>query len=101
MSDLIIRLRYAAQGELFGDTLLEEAADRIEQLEAKLARSDSKEIEAVYRKFGELEATIKTIRELEPIFADTAVDITERVYRADELEAKLTPKPTSDTITNG
>ena len=31
-------------------------ADRIEQLEAKLARSDRKEIEAVYRKLGELEA---------------------------------------------
>jgi len=56
MSDLIKQLRYAAQGELFGDTLLEEAADRIEQLEAKLARSDRKEIEAVYRKLGELEA---------------------------------------------
>ena len=36
MSDLIKQLRYAAQGELFGDTLLEEAADRIEQLEAAL-----------------------------------------------------------------
>ena len=33
MSDLIKRLRYAAQGELFGDTLLEEAADRIAELE--------------------------------------------------------------------
>ena len=36
MSDLINDLRYEAQGELFGDTLLEEAADRIEQLEAEL-----------------------------------------------------------------
>jgi len=33
VSDLIKRLRYAAQGELFGDTLLEEAADRIAELE--------------------------------------------------------------------
>ena len=33
--------------------------------------------------------SIKAIRELEPIFADTAVNITERVYRADELEALL------------
>jgi len=36
VSDLIIRLRYAAQGELFGDTLLEEAADRIEVLELEV-----------------------------------------------------------------
>ena len=34
MSDLIKQLRYAAQGELFGDTLLEEAADRIAELES-------------------------------------------------------------------
>ena len=34
MSDLIKQLRYAAQGELFGDTLLEEAADRITELES-------------------------------------------------------------------
>ena len=33
MTDLIKQLRYAAQGELFGDTLLEEAADRIAELE--------------------------------------------------------------------
>ena len=38
--------------------------DRIEQLEAKLARSDRKEIEAVYRKLGELEATIKRVKAL-------------------------------------
>ena len=41
------------------------------------------------QRIAELEATIKAIRELEPIFADTAVNITERVYRADELEALL------------
>ena len=35
---------------------LNKAQHRIEQLEAKLARSDRKEIEAVYRKLGELEA---------------------------------------------
>ena len=36
MSDLIKQLRYAAQGELFGDTLLDEAADRIAELESLL-----------------------------------------------------------------
>ena len=41
-------------------------ARRIEQLEAKLARSDRKEIEAVYRKLGELEATIKRVERLLP-----------------------------------
>ena len=36
--------------------MYQQYAKRIEQLEAKLARSDRKEIEAVYRKLGELEA---------------------------------------------
>jgi len=39
---------------------------RIAELEAKLARSDRKEIEAVYRKLGELEATIKRVERLLP-----------------------------------
>ena len=41
---------------------LNKAQHRIEQLEAKLARSDRKEIEAVYRKLSELEATIKRLK---------------------------------------
>ena len=40
MNGLIKRLRYAAQGELFGDTTLEEAADYIEELQAKLDDRD-------------------------------------------------------------
>ena len=38
--------------------------DRIEELEAKLARSDRKEIEAVYRRLGELEAKLKWLEGL-------------------------------------
>ena len=84
MSDLITRLRYAAQGELFGDTLLEEAADRIEvlelevdmwrthvpDLEADLAKAKlsnkgmHKTIARLTDRIVELEATIKRIEKI-------------------------------------
>ena len=68
---------------------------RIAALEATIKRvekhKDSKilECQCLQEVVDKNLISIKAIRELEPIFADTAVNITERVYRADELEALL------------
>ena len=67
----------------------------IEELKDKLARSDRKEIEAVYRKLGELEATVKAIRELPDKWRKYSFDNPEAAEYmdsadcADELEALL------------
>lgn len=63
MTDLVERLRYAARGELFGDTTLEEAADRITELEAKLANFESDAyVLSLLTKIDELERDLKAER---------------------------------------
>ena len=100
MSDLIKQLRYAAQGELFGDTLLEEAADRIEQLEAKLANFGGRVQSDVYvlsllTKIDELEAKLDAVQPLPDKWRKYTFDNPEATSYidsadcADELEEAL------------
>ena len=81
--------------DVLAQDIIDGLRKRIAELEAELETAKSAYSDLLINSVQEVrafEATIKAIRELEPIFADTAVNITERVYRADELEALLPEK---------
>jgi len=94
VSDLIKQLRYAAQGELFGDTLLDEAADRIAELEA-LNESYLRHMEAARKKVLKLQAKLDAVQPLPDKWRKYTFDNPEATLYidsadcADELEEAL------------